>query len=254
MRFGTTFLTMKNIFVTEGYRGLYSGVSLGMLGSMVAWSSYMFVYSHLKDSLERRGYIISNSFIMLSSISAGICTMFLTNPIWVVKTRLQLQKQTHAASEQYIGVKDAFLKIVRNEGPFAFYKGLVPSTLSTFHGAAQFVTYEATSNFLLRKTESESISSYISFFSGATSKLVAMAVTFPFTLIRSRLQNQRGFTDVKYKGFMDAVHKIFTTEGIFGFYKGIGASTWRLSFSSGIFFLVFEKTKILLKNLDYFTK
>ena len=70
-----------------------------------------------------------------------------TNPIWVIKTRLQLQRrataaaaaastgapaaaaQKAAAMPAYRGLVDAARQIARQEGLLGFYKGLVPSLL-----------------------------------------------------------------------------------------------------------------------------
>ena len=70
-----------------------------------------------------------------------------TNPIWVIKTRLQLQRRATAAAAAastgaqaaaaqkaaalpaYRGLVDAARQIARQEGLLGFYKGLVPSLL-----------------------------------------------------------------------------------------------------------------------------
>ena len=69
----------------------------------------------------------------------------ITNPIWLVKTRMQLQMRK--ASEQhrikpYSNMIDAFRTIVRDEGWLALYKGSGPAMLLTSHGGVQFVVYE----------------------------------------------------------------------------------------------------------------
>jgi hypothetical protein len=53
----------------------------------------------------------------------------LTNPIWLIKTRLALQQrgQLAAAGGAYRGIADAFLRIGRSEGLAGYYKGFGPS-------------------------------------------------------------------------------------------------------------------------------
>lgn len=62
---------------------------------------------------------------MLAAADAGILTLLMTNPIWVVKTRLCLQyveDKNLAESKRYTGVTDALLKIYRTEGIRGLYK------------------------------------------------------------------------------------------------------------------------------------
>lgn len=75
-----------------------------------------------------------NSLFCLSFL--GFFTIVLTNPIWVVKTRLCLQydalpgKKLHIDSKtHYRGIIDCAKKIVRNEGPLALYKVIVLSSI-----------------------------------------------------------------------------------------------------------------------------
>lgn len=63
----------------------------------------------------------------------------LTNPVWVIKTRLQLQRgagwharpgtAAPAATRRYRGVVHAAREIAREEGLKGFYRGIWPSLL-----------------------------------------------------------------------------------------------------------------------------
>jgi len=67
-------------------------------------------------------------------------TSVLTNPIWVIKTRMCLQRPGQPGS--YRGLLDAVRQIYRTEGVASFYKGLVPSLFGVLHGGVQFMAYE----------------------------------------------------------------------------------------------------------------
>lgn len=67
---------------------------------------------------------------MLAAGEAGILTLVLTNPIWVVKTRLCLQYGKDLISKlppekQYSGMIDAFAKTYRSEGIKGIYFELI---------------------------------------------------------------------------------------------------------------------------------
>lgn len=60
---------------------------------------------------------------MVAAAEAGILTLCMTNPIWVVKTRLCLQYGTECEPHnQYRGMFDALSKIYRAEGVRGLYR------------------------------------------------------------------------------------------------------------------------------------
>lgn len=62
---------------------------------------------------------------MVAAADAGILTLLMTNPIWVVKTRLCLQYTSDIRldeSKRYSGMFDALGKIYRTEGFRGLYK------------------------------------------------------------------------------------------------------------------------------------
>lgn len=82
---------------------------------------------------------------MLAAAESGALTLLLTNPIWVVKTRLCLQYDA-AGSAEYRGMVHALAEIYRTEGIRGLYRGFVPGMLGVSHGAIQFMTYEEMKN------------------------------------------------------------------------------------------------------------
>ena len=105
-----------------------------------------------------------------ASCLAGACMVLFTNPIWLIKTRFQLQNSnlhqqlsspqtsiksssstTTTAAQQlpkqqvkppYRGLFHAAYTIVKEEGILALYKGSIPAMMLVSHGGIQFVAYE----------------------------------------------------------------------------------------------------------------
>lgn len=148
---------------------------------------------------------------MLAAAESGVMTLALTNPLWVVKTRLCLQygnldKLALPAYKRYDGMLDAFRKVYRYEGFAGFYKGFVPGMLGVSHGALQFMAYESLKQkYLDRYGLPQDVKlgtmEYLSF--AALSKLFAASITYPYQVMRARLQDQ--YTD--YMGLWDVVTK-----------------------------------------------
>lgn len=85
---------IRSIVREEGWRALYAGITPALIGSGVAWGIYFFAYNTAKDRYKRlTGQTNVGPLLHLASAAeAGSLVCFVTNPIWVVKTRLQLQR------------------------------------------------------------------------------------------------------------------------------------------------------------------
>lgn len=139
----------------EGIYGLYQGLVPAIFGSAISWGGYFFLYEGMKSTYGQYKNSSNNSdphqfnaleYFCMSCLS-GAVLVGITNPIWLIKTRMQLQmkrltKDQHRATKPYENMVDAARTIVREEGIGALYKGAVPALFLTSHGGVQFMTYE----------------------------------------------------------------------------------------------------------------
>ncbi|CAG9837349.1 unnamed protein product [Diabrotica balteata] len=234
------------IFRQEGIRGLYQGVTPNVWGAGASWGLYFFFYDSMKNWLKE-GNIdtkLSASTHLLVASQSGFMTLLLTNPVWVVKTRLCLQ---YAGHKKYDGMIDALIKIYQKEGFRGYYKGLVPGIFGVSHGAVQFMVYEelkkeyCSYSSLPLSTKLGTIE-YLTF--AATSKLIAAATTYPYQVIRARLQNQH----YSYAGALDCIKQTWLYEGWKGFYKGLGTNLLRVIPATMITFVTYENVSYMLLN------
>lgn len=88
-----------------------------------------FSYNSIKNWIQQGDsqYPLGPSLHMLAAAEAGILTLLVTNPIWVVKTRLCLQYGNEDAyiargGQFYYGMSDALVKIYKSEGIRGLYR------------------------------------------------------------------------------------------------------------------------------------
>ncbi|CAI8609082.1 unnamed protein product [Vicia faba] len=243
---------------TEGLRGLYAGFLPGVLGSTISWGLYFFFYDKAKQRYARsREEKLSPGLHLASAAEAGALVCLCTNPVWLVKTRLQLQTPLHQ-TRPYSGLYDAFRTIMREEGFSALYRGIVPGLFLVSHGAIQFTAYEELRktivDFKSKRSEIQNqnpdqlLNSVDYAVLGATSKVAAILLTYPFQVIRSRLQQRPGGNGIPR--YMDSWHVVKETarfESVRGFYKGITPNLLKNVPASSITFIVYENVIKLLK-------
>lgn len=129
-----------------------------------------------------------------ASIGAGAINVAVTNPLWVVKTRLQTQNIPVAIAAAvprapYTGTFHALSTIVRTEGLRGLYSGLAPSLAGIAHVAVQLPLYES-----LKKRAARARGVPVAELPAADlvgvscgAKMVASTVTYPHEVVRSHM-------------------------------------------------------------------
>ncbi|TPX45825.1 hypothetical protein SeMB42_g03776 [Synchytrium endobioticum] len=131
----------------EGGLGLFRGIGPNVTRGVLMTASQVATYDAIKQSLLDTPYFNDNiTTHFMSSTLAGFIATTVTSPIDVIKTRLMSAKPGI-----YESTADAFIKIVRSEGPMALFKGWRPAfvRLGT-HTIATFMVYEQIKSWAFR--------------------------------------------------------------------------------------------------------
>ncbi|GKZ00245.1 hypothetical protein MPSEU_000977400 [Mayamaea pseudoterrestris] len=272
-----TMSVFRSIVRHEGIVGLYQGWLPAVIGSSVSWGGYFYVYERLKRSLVDYKTETHNSSIPTSQVlnsfdhfvlacSAGGIMVAITNPIWLVKTRMQLQmKKTGELHniKPYNGMVDAIRRIVQEEGYLALYKGCGPAMLLTSHGGVQFVVYEYLRKHFHYTRAQRGVDERASsvwhrlelslgyLLMGAAAKITASTVTYPLQVLKARMQQRSDALELtsdgnvravkrQYRGLTDSYRRIVKREGISGLFKGLVPNAIRVAPGAAITFVVYE--------------
>ena len=138
---------------------------------------------------------------LIASACAGMTATFATYPLDIVRLRLAVDP----AAKSMGGVIGS---ILRDEGPMAFYKGLVPSMA----GIAPYIAVNFTT-FDLLKESNPAGGSFANAFIAST---IATSICYPLDTVRRQMQLKTS----PYKTMASALVGIFAKNGIGGFYRG----------------------------------
>eukprot|EP01132_Coremiostelium_polycephalum_P009370 gene9370-11510_t len=245
----TTFYALYHLVLRDGKMGMFKGLGPHLLGVAPARAIHFSTYSFTKSTLSKLGVPDGSLLYLTSAISAGCAVAITTSPIWLIKTRMQLQTSLKHFNEgtQYRGSLHCCIAILREEGPFGFFKGLGASIIGVSESAFQFVLYEGIKNRLIEEkkkkgypdpTELTTIE-YLS--SAGISKLIAAVSTYPHEVIRTRLREQtKPGQPSRYTGVLQGLALIAREEGLKGLFGGVGPHLLRVVPNSSIMFLTYE--------------
>ncbi|TID31089.1 hypothetical protein CANINC_000333 [Pichia inconspicua] len=226
---------------------LYRGIGPNIIGSTSAWGLYFFFYRHYKDllianshSLENDNYLQPHHYLG-TAFAAGASTAILTNPIWVVKTRMLATDRSSPGA--YTSFLNGLYNIYKLEGLRGYYRGLVPALLSVSQGAVQLSLYDIIKKSLGPDNDTSSIH-YL--YASALSKMVATCIFYPLQTIRSRLQAS---TTHAHNSPISVLLNIVRYEGPLAVYKGLPANLLRVVPATCTTFLIYEHVKSNLVNI-----
>ncbi|CAJ0633646.1 17938_t:CDS:2 [Entrophospora sp. SA101] len=248
-QFGATFKTMNIIWRKYGLKGLYRGVSPNFTGATTSWGLYFYWYDLFKQKTASNNKSSELSPIqhLVASAEAGAITALFTNPFWVIKTRMCATNIDDPRA--YKGLFDGLYQILKYEGIRGLYRGIIPAFFGVSHGALQFMAYEEMKKWKLKigsKEDRKKLDNLEYLLIAGSSKIFATISTYPYQLIKARLQNQS--FEVKYNGVIDTIKKVFRSEGFFGFYKGLAPNILRVLPGTCTTFLVYENMMEFFRN------
>jgi solute carrier family 25, member 33/36 len=255
----------RRILKQDGLSGFFRGLPPTLIGIIPSRSAYFYAYQRAKTFLGNHQRVFhmpegSPPNALVAGFLAGIAGNTLTNPIWMVRTRMQLNADAAVGQQLYRGYGDVISSIWKQEGIGGFYKGILASYWGCTEGAAQFLLYEQFKTRLLKRENAKRASvglpptSDLSraqyFWSAALAKMLASMATYPHEVARTRLREQARSGIFKYHGMWQTLSLIAAEEGTKSLYAGLGVHLMKVVPNSAFMFLTYE---IVRKWLSEYT-
>ncbi|KAJ8541385.1 hypothetical protein K7X08_002201 [Anisodus acutangulus] len=252
---------IKTIAVTQGLRGFWKGNLVNILRTAPFKAVNFYAFDTYRKQLLRLSgnEETTNAERFVAGAAAGVTATVMCLPLDTVRTKLVAR-----GGEALGGVVGAFQHVIRTEGFFSLYKGLVPSILSMAPAAAVFYSvYDILKSAYLHSPEGGKRIQYMkqqgaelnafdqlelgpmrTLLHGAIAGACAEAATYPFEVIRRQLQLQGRASKLSS---LATCAKIVEHGGVPALYAGLIPSLLQVLPSASISYFVYEFMKIVLK-------
>lgn len=242
------------------------GITSNMIGNSVSWSAFFVIKDRTEQQLlSLRAARTSTSInsmtkadltgvdIFVSSSVAGFATQVITNPVWVVKTRMLTTNRS-----AYPTTLSTFTKIYQKEGFKSFYSGFWISLVAVGQGGLQFVIYDGMKNQYRKRDQGteagrrdegqeEEIPWYWTGLFSTVAKVTSVTAVYPYQVIRSRMQVDNAAAKFG-KGLKDVTMQLMREAGIKGFYRGLMPAAGRSLPATWVTFMVYEGLRPKLRK------
>jgi len=251
---------IRQILKDDGVSGFYRGLLPFLVGVIPSSTAYFYAYERTKHSLLPIFPDGSVMNAMISGLAAGLASKTLTNPIWFVRTRMQLNGNKAIGQYVYKGYGDCIFTIFREDGIPGFYRGICASYWGCAENIIQFVLYEQLKTRLLKRKNARrkeqdlppasKISKIALLSSAAFAKGVAAAAAYPHEVARTRLREQARSGILRQAGMWGTLNSLARDEGFRGLYTGLSMRLLEVVPNTGFMFLTYELVTSWLNHIS----
>ena len=250
-------------------KGAYEGLGASLFGTTVSQGVYFYFYSLLrtafvhrrKKKLKQANEIIElrvPESLAIASL-AGMANVLLTNPIWMVATRIQtyrnhsvlLGELDHGSPSTASVIKSIF----QEYGVSGFWNGVGASLIMVINPTIQYAIYEwlmTAQRRLMRqqKRKASRPSTLRVFMISALAKAGATVLTYPMLTVKTRMMSARKQdADLQYTSILDAVTQIMKKEGLGGYYRGMNTKITQSILGAAVLLVCKEKITEVTKDI-----
>lgn len=264
--------SLVRMWKEEGFRGFMRGNGINCL-RIVPYSAVQFTtYEQIKKFFTRNGTATLDTPKRLTAGAlAGITSVCATYPLDLVRSRLAIVTASVNLSSQAPQVSSAAatpsltsgyhtssissppklsmwtmtLQIVREEGGIrALYRGMVTTAVGVApYVGINFASYEALRGIITPPGKTSVVRKLTC---GALAGSISQTLTYPFDVVRRKMQVTGMPSATKYNGAVDAFITIARTEGLKGLYRGLWPNLLKVAPSIATSFFTYELVKEFL--------
>ncbi|KZV70963.1 mitochondrial carrier [Peniophora sp. CONT] len=231
---------VRKVFINEGARGFYRGLGPQLIGVAPEKAIKLTVNDLVRGrAMDPETGRIPVPWELFAGGAAGGCQVVFTNPLEIVKIRLQMQGE---AAKVEGAVPRGAVHIIRQLGLLGLYKGASACLLRDIpFSAIYFPAYaHLKSDVFHEGRHGKRLSFFETLSAAAIAGMPAAYLTTPADVVKTRLQTEARKGQTHYKGLVDAFSKIYREEGFAALFKGGPARILRSSPQFGFTLVAYE--------------
>lgn len=233
LMYKNSFDCAKKVLRYEGAFGFYRGLLPQLIGVAPEKAIKLTMNDFVRDKFTTQDGTVPLPAEIMAGGCAGASQVIFTNPLEIVKIRLQV------AGEITTGPRVSALSVVRDLGFFGLYKGAKACFLRDIpFSAIYFPVYAHTKESLA--DEDGRVGPLQLLTAGAIAGVPAASLVTPADVIKTRLQVAARAGQTTYNGVIDCFWKILKEEGFRAFWKGAGARVFRSSPQFAVTLVTYE--------------
>lgn len=242
-----TLATLQQIVAADGIAGLYKGLGMKGLETVLRNFLYFYAYEFFKARYVSLGFKPSTLGHTVCGVMAGISNLTVTLPIDTLNVRIQADTRSPSVLTQ------EFLA----EGPDCWWRGFGVSTILTLNPALTFSIFDRLKARVLRLLDAsaaggsgspQALTAAQAFLLGSVSKVIATLLTYPLMRAKSIMQasgkaqregdkaneNNADEGRSRHRGLVQVLLDVLEREGPMGLYRGCATQIFTAVTKSGI--------------------
>jgi len=259
---------------SEGFLGLYAGLSSPLFGAMVENALLFSCYSRIQNVVRRispsnssdgsgGGGDLTLPQLALSGAAAGAIVSFVLTPIELVKCKLQVAAlgigSASGSGAAYTGPFQVVRDVYKQNGLRGFFRGQTGTLIrETGGGAAWFGTYEAVCHLFVERAKrqqqqqlatsdeempvitKDNLNAGPLMAAGACAGMVFNLLFYPADVIKSRMQVFADSSNGRKVGFVQTGLDVWRNGGFKTVYRGCGITVARSAPANAAIFATYE--------------
>ncbi|KZT07139.1 mitochondrial carrier [Laetiporus sulphureus 93-53] len=244
-KYTSTFEALFTILRQERLTGIFRGIASPLLTAAplngLVFASYRLL---MKAQLSSDDMIPTLTQVALAGAGSGIIATLITAPTELIKTQQQIFQSSASYSalpRRPLTARDVALQIFRTHGLSGLYRGITATALRDIGYGTYFGAYEATMRYWPRAPGQETAPWYAQLLAGALAGIAGWVVTFPFDVVKTRVQSTLGATpENPYRNTWSTIVASYRAEGLGVFFRGLAPTLIRAVPVNMVTFTTFE--------------